>query len=96
MRRKIKCMERLIELLHCKAEIVQFLKDEKVISDDEMQTILHRNHTTHSTLITGLLDDCVKTDKLQLVDYEWSILPKELVKLTIVSKNAKKEWVFTS
>ena len=96
MRRKVECLNRLFELLKCRTEILQFLKEEKVISDDTMQHLLLEHHTTHSTRIAGLLDESMKMDKLQLVDYEWTILPHELVKLSLVSKNAKKEWTFNT
>jgi hypothetical protein len=89
-------MNRLFDVLRCKAEILQFLKDERVINDDQMQSILHSNHTTHSTRIAGLLDESLKADKLQLVDYEWTILPHERLSLTLVSQNAKKEFVYNT
>lgn len=93
MRRKIDFLTRLFEVLQCRVDILQFLKDEKLINDDAMQTILHDQHQTHSTKIAMLLEELLKEEKLQLVSYEWSILPKELLSLTIVATNAKKEFI---
>lgn len=92
MRKKIECLDRLFVLLKCRTDILQFLKDEKLINDDTMNAILIEHHATHSTKIATILEDLVKADRLQLVDYEWTILPKELVKLTIVTPVTKKEF----
>lgn len=95
MRKKIDCMSRLFDLLKCRNEILEFLKEEKLISDDVMQTILHEHHSGHAAKITTMLAEFQQADKLQLVDYEWTILPKELVQLTVVSRNTKKVWVYS-
>lgn len=94
MRKKIECLERLFALLKCRNDLLQFLKEEGVINDDTMQNTLHEHHGTHATKIAGMLEEAVRTEKLQLVDYEWTILPIELVKLTIVSRNSKKEFAY--
>lgn len=95
MKRQIDFLDRLFVKLKCRVEILQFLKDEKMISDDEMQTLLHEQHQTHSTKIAMMLNDLLQSEKLQLVDYEWTILPKELMRLTIVSETAKKEFLYS-
>ncbi len=96
MRKKIECLERLFALLKCKVELLEFLKEEKVINDDQMQGLLSSHHSGHSTRIATILEDASKSEKLQLVDYEWTILPVELVKLSIVSHNSKKEFTFSA
>lgn len=95
MRRKIDFLDRLFKVLQCRVEILRFLRDEKLITDDVMQNILHDQHQTHSTKIAMMLEELVQAEKLQLVDYEWTILPKELLKLTIVSAEAKKEFTYS-
>ncbi len=95
MRKQIDFLERLFVTLKCRTEILQFLKDEKLITDDEMQTILHEQHQSHPTKIAMLLSELQTKEALQLVDYEWTILPKELLKLTIVSENGKTEFLYS-
>ena len=95
MRRKIDFLDRLFEKLKCRIDILQFLKDEHLITDDQMQTILHEQHNQHSTKIAMLLEELRVADKLQLVDYEWSILPKELLCLTLVSAEGKREFSYS-
>lgn len=95
IKRKIDCLNRLFELTKCRTEVLQYLKSEKIITDDVMAGILHGNHNTHSTQIATLLQECAKKETVQLVDYEWTILPKELIRLTIVTANSKKEFLYT-
>jgi len=95
IKRKIDFLNRLFELTKCRIELLQFLKDEKIITDDTMARILHDHHTTHATQIVNLLQECHKKETLQLVDYEWTILPKELLRLTLVSNTMKKEFLYT-
>jgi hypothetical protein len=95
MRKKIDCMSRLFDLLKCRNDILEYLREEKLITDDTMQGILHEHHSGHAAKIVSMLAEFQKEDKLQLVDYEWTILPKELVQLTVVSRNNKKVWVYT-
>lgn len=95
MKRKIEFLDRLFKVLQCRVEILQFLKDEKLITDDVMQNLLHDQHQQHSTKIAMMLEELAQSDKLQLVDYQWTILPNELLKLTIVSAEAKKEFTYS-
>lgn len=95
MRKRIDMLNRLFDTLKCRNDILQYLKDEKIIDDNLMQAILHEHHTQHATRIAGMLDELQRAEKLQLVDYEWQILPKELVKLTLVSKTSKKDFTYT-
>jgi hypothetical protein len=95
MRKKIEFLDRLFKLLKCRQEILEFLKAEKLITDDTMQLILHDHHQTHSTKVAVLLEELLQQDKLQLADYEWTLLPHELMKLTLVSQSARKEFVYS-
>ena len=90
MKRKIECLERLFNLLKCKVDLLQYLKEDGVITDDTMQRLLNDHHSLHANRIATIMEDAVRENKLQLVDYEWSILPMELVRLTIVSNKSKK------
>ena len=95
MRKKIEFLNRLFDTIKCRNDVLQFLKEEKLIDDNLMQAVLHEHHTQHAPRIAGMLDELQRADKLQLVDYEWQILPKELVKLTLVSKTSKKDFTYS-
>lgn len=93
--KKIECIEYLFKKLKCRSEILQFLVDENLLTSQEMAGILHDPHHTHSSAFFSLLSGLQKEEKIQLVDYEWTVLPKEFVKLTIVTMSAKKEFTYS-
>ena len=93
MNKKIEFMNVLFKKLACRQDILEFLAEEKVIPRVMVQDILHQNHNTHAGQLATLLDSAVKEDRLQLVDYEWSVLPVEKLRLTVVSNNLKREWL---
>jgi len=95
LRKKIDCMNRLFETLNCRVEILQYLREEKLMTDDAVQHLLHENHLQHAQKIVSILGELQQTDKLQLVDYEWTVLPKEIIRLTLVSRNNKKEFAYS-
>lgn len=93
--KKIQCLDTLFDKLRCRVEIFEFLRDEKLIADDDMQRVLNEMHNTHATHLFNILETLQREDNVQLVDYEWTLLPKELIKLTIVTSNTKKEFTYT-
>jgi len=95
MRKQIEFLDRMFDRLKNRQEILEFLKLTKMINDDQMQTILHEPHQTHSTAIAGLLANLVKDEKVQMVSYDWTILPKETMRLTIVTDLDKKEFLYS-
>ena len=95
MRKKIEFLDRMFDRLKNRIEILEFLKLSKLINDDTMQSILHDNHAQHSTVIAGLLTDLSKEEKVQLISYDWTILPHEIMKLTIVTDSDKKEFIYS-
>jgi hypothetical protein len=96
MRRRIEFLNRIFDLLKCRTLILNFLKEEKLITDDVVQTLLNEHHTVHASRIATLLAELAKQDKLQLVDYEWTILPTEHLKLTLITAHNKKEFEFNA
>jgi len=82
----------MFKMLNNRQEILEFLVESKVIPAIAVQGILHSNHNTHAAQIAQILDSAVKEEQLQLVDYEWNILPIEKLCLTIVSDVTKKEF----
>jgi predicted HTH transcriptional regulator len=92
MGKKKEFLIKMFGVLRNRQEILEFLAEQKVITKTDIQTILLTNHNTHAGQIATLLENAVKEEQLQLVDYEWSILPVEKMCLTIVSDSTKKEW----
>jgi hypothetical protein len=93
MIRKVEFLQRLFKLTKDRHSILEFLAAEKIILPVRVQDILHTEHTTHASQIAVLLEQAVKDEKVQLLDYEWTILPVERMSLTIVTQTDKR--VFT-
>ena len=89
MDKKVKCMNRLFELLQCKNEIIEFLLKEKLVDVEEKDHIVLSHVSGHAGKLFSILDNAMKEDKVQLLDFEWSILPKETLSLTIVTNMDK-------
>jgi hypothetical protein len=96
MIKNIDFLNRLFTLMQNKVEILEHLKSEFLINDDMMQGILTSHHTQHASKIVFLLKDLENSGAIQLLSYEWTILPTEFLKLTIVSKHSKKEFIYAS
>lgn len=94
MKKKIDFFNRMFELLKNKLEILEYLKMERLITDDEMQRFLNESHTQHASRLAFCLEDLLLHEKLQLADYEWTILPVEMLKLTIITATSKKEFAY--
>ena len=87
-------LEELFKLLRCRSEVLMFLEQQKLITHNDSQRILVQNHATHAITILNLLNKLKDEDKLQLVDFEWTILPKLRMNLTIIGETDKKEWLY--
>ena len=70
-------------------QILQFLVDQNIYDRRSMDLLLHEDHRIHAAKIALLLKDLQEDDKLQLVDYEWSILPTKTMRLTLVGPHDK-------
>lgn len=92
MKRKIEFLNKLFDVLKCRNELLQFLKDEKIITDTDMANILNENHTLHASRIAFLLEELQNKEALQLVQYDWILLPTERMNLLLISKLSKKEF----
>ena len=95
MRTKIEFLEKMFKRLNNRFEILSFLKENRIITDDEMQALLNEHHTSHPTRVASLLDQLQQSEKVQLVNYEWTVLPKEFMQLSIVTDEAKREFTYT-
>ena len=84
MDKKIQFFTELFNLHECRIQLLDFLIQEKIFTDDEKQRLLIRHKSAHPALIMGLLADKLKKDELQSVEYTWEMLPHHVVKLLIV------------
>lgn len=90
--REIMCINRLQEKTHEIDMLISFLKDESLIND---QTIIDiKNSSDRAKTIHEVLKTLHSQNKLQLLEYEWKLLPVEFIKLYIVTDRNQAEFVF--
>lgn len=89
---EIKCIERYLEFIGDKLLMSQFLIDEKLV--DNSFFIKNDSVFVLATKLQRVLSDLLKADKILLVYYEWNLLPKEQLKITITTSQTHKEFYF--
>jgi hypothetical protein len=95
MNKKVEFLNRLFQMMDCKTAMLQHLKEDKLINQDSINAILKSHESAHCSNIHRILTDLHKESKLQLLDYEWKILPYEHLKLTIISHSGIKEFEYS-
>ena len=88
---KIQCTKRLIQFA-ASEEIVSWMHDNKLIDIEKWKTA-DSNQLKAELIVTSLLK-AADSDKLLLVDFEWSVLPIERIKITVVSEREKVEFAY--
>lgn len=89
MEKKVKCLQRLFDVLKCKEQLLNFLLEQKMVNLEERDHIVLSHHSHHAPKICSILEIASNSETIQLLDYEWSILPQEKIALTIVTERDK-------
>ena len=87
---KVYFLKRLFETSDSYNSIVDFLIDENVLTEADKQHM--RSDLQKERSIYAILRDAQKQQILQLASYEWSLLPFEHMKLTIIGKRSTFEY----
>jgi hypothetical protein len=74
------------------SEIIEFLKNEKLISDAQIKAI--KQGSDFCKEVQNILHLLQGNEKLQLLEYEWNILPTEHIKILIVTDRAQRDFRF--
>lgn len=88
---KIECIKRLIEK-NGDDDIILWLEENKLMDKDSWKSA--GSLQLKSELIVKTLSKAANSDKLMLLDYEWTILPLETIRVTCVTEREKKEFTF--
>ena len=91
MNLEIDCIKRLLKV-NSASELIGFMIDEKIIKKD-LYIDAHDDKAIATTTYLAL-QQALLEEKVMLADFEWVILPKELIKITIVTPDTHKEFSF--
>jgi len=87
-KREIECLLRLQTLTGQLEEILYFLRSEDLITDSLVKTTKHSSNMPKD--VQQILQDVQLTNKVQMLTYEWSVLPVENIIITIITDRAQK------
>lgn len=80
---------RLHQLTPAYEELLQFLTQELLLTKEELKAI--RSSPEQPKLLQAKLASLSADRKLQLLEYEWTILPVERIRITLVTDRGHKE-----
>jgi hypothetical protein len=89
---QINCLKRLDELTNQINDILVFLKEEEVISEAQFYYV--QKQADKAKELQYVLADASLRKEVQMVTYEWTILPVENICINIVTDRAQREFVF--
>lgn len=91
MNKKIECIKRLIEKDRF-YEFTEWLIEHKMISKDDIVG-LTRNQERAEFIYTTL-KKAERDEKLILLDFEWTLLPLETIKITCITEITQREFTY--
>jgi hypothetical protein len=91
-KKEIECLARLNTLRSSSDEILDFLLLEEMVSVAQINSI--KNSAEPHKDMHSLLCSLVLNKKLQLLEYEWTVLPLETIKILIVTEKSVREFTF--
>jgi hypothetical protein len=88
--KEIECLLRLDKLENGIDQIIEHLLSEYLVNADIVKTIKKSSEPAKELYL--ILKDLSTKRTIQLIEYEWTVLPIERIKLTIVSNISHKEF----
>jgi hypothetical protein len=89
---KIECIKRLMKLDH-HHELMQWMIESKLVTSDSLRAN-SKSEQHMSELIYSTLKKASDNETIILLDYEWTILPKEYIKIIIVTEKESTSFTY--
>ncbi len=91
MNKKIECIKRLL-LLNANEyyEFVNWLTEHKLADEGDFESVFRIQE--RAELIYKKLRKAEVNNELMLLDYEWTVLPLETIRITCVNSTEKREF----
>lgn len=88
---RIECVKTLIHK-NGYYDLLEWLEENKMLDKEKWKTA--DSLQLKSELIVKSLSFAEQSQRLLLVDYEWSILPLQIIKITCVTEREKREFTY--
>lgn len=89
-KREVECLKRLQQLSPVYEELVAYLLQEHLLSKEELKAF--KISPDQGRLLQAKLASLSEDRKIQLLEYEWTLLPVERIKINLVTDTGFKEW----
>lgn len=89
---QINCLQRLQDTTGQLEDILMFLKLENLIDDNQIKSV--KLGADHAKEVQQILRNLQVTNKLQLLMYEWNILPVENILISIITERNSRDFTF--
>lgn len=90
LNRKIECLLKLISSEESYIDIVSWLIENKITTLQEAK--IPTRNLEKAEFLYNSFKKGIEIEKIQLLDYEWSILPLEQIKITCITDREQKEF----
>lgn len=87
---KIECLRRLV-MTENHYPLIEWLYDAKLAKQD---MFANKSYQAIAEIIFLTLSESVKNDAIMLLDYEWTILPREFIRITVITEKEKQEFTY--
>lgn len=88
---KVDCIKRLLDV-NCASSMIDFMIKERIVNKELYIDALNDQVIAEITYLA--LTRALSEERIMLADFEWSILPKELIKITIVTPEIHEEFTY--
>lgn len=92
MKAKVECLKRFFEATGQDEAIKEFLIYEKLAKPSDFEGLRNKQEIAERFYI--LLREAEKKEEIILMYYEWQLLPKETIKITISTEREHREFFF--
>jgi len=90
-KREVECLKRMQSLTPMFEELIAFLLQEFLLSKEELKAI--KVSPEQARMLQAKLATLSDERLLQLLEYEWTLLPTERIRINIVTDRGFKEFI---
>ena len=88
----VDCLARLNKLINFYDDLIEFLLQQKIITSEQHKSFyLEREKDKH---LCEILFTAVRDDFIQLLTFDWVLLPDERIQIKVITDRDTKEYVY--
>lgn len=95
MKTKIEALQRLIDKRFIWDELINLCIEEKIVTKEHVDETVQYTKDQAEFLYEAL-ESGIKSEKIQMVRYDWQLLPQEYIKLLIIFEKTQIEFMYGS